>query len=794
MEQESAILALKGMGIPLPEDLLLKVRDFDPKGEIREQEALSDRDTDGAMYDGRHHLWLYETPDDAEDQEDPCYYDTIPQAWKDEVAGVEITPDMWVPPGAPEKLERELIEFILSANPRFDRIKAYKPFFLYCEAARRWNLEPGSIDQYELGSQDWVDYGLRELWRGEVNHLYWLDRYDTIKDDATGGRRNYKASTPQALLSWVVNCRISAVVKKGRHAAITSTMMALASLRTQLIKSYKGILVTDDVEETGKSIFEDKFLSTMMNRPWWMRPQDDFKHFAASSTLRIMLQFGASGSKGSKKKSTTEFGVFAGKDSQAINGTTPTDLYIDEGQNVAKLMKIINERRPTQWAKVDGRLRLVRATYCWGTAASDDKGKGSLEEAYDFIKDKMERGEDTGGWLAIFFDGFCRPGVTASLFKKEYVRIVGGQDTKSKSQSFRERKAFFSSFFPMSDDDVSSGIPNTVVPVEELKRHREKCQRYLPGGATRGRFVEVYDKSSPMPPGSHYPYRVEGAMFQEAKLTDLTAPVWMFQDRENGWFDNYYQGTDPIQSNTGLSRMASNILAASAAQHREGGRIIHIPASVCWVNGRTDNPYDMFKQVKLMGMYYRNEGQKACPELVEYDQGHNYIEFCKSPAMMLEESLLWNAELPPMYQTQNRSQVGILMREAIKSRMHLDLLNFMDECGKYEMSYEFFTQMMNITQDETGANSKIKWGTIDVRRSNDDLVIAKVLSYINYKRANMMPRKIGQQVQEYEEVMEPVRMADGSYIWAPMRRRVADNGEDELQLNEDALKPTWAYP
>ena len=782
MEQEAAILTLKGMGLPLPDDLLQKVKDFDAKASVEEEEMLKERDSGGAMYDGRHHLWLYKTPDDAEDKEDPCYYDSIPQEWKDEAAAIEhITPEMWTPEGAPEKLSREFIEFILSANPRFDRIKAYKPFFLYCEAARRWNAEPGSIDDFPLGSQEWIDFGSRELHRGEVNHLYWLDRYDTIKDDSQpGGRRKYMASTPQALLCWLRNIRVSAVIKKGRQAAITSTMMALASLRATLIPSYKGILVTDDVEETGKSIFEDKFQSTMGNRPFWARPQDDFNHVAHSSTLRIMLQFNSGGGKASKKKSTTEYGVFSGKDSQAVNGTTPTDLDIDEGQNVAKLGKIINERRPTQWAKVGGVLRLIRSTYCWGTASSDDKGKGALEEQYDFIKEKMLKGEDTGGWVALFFDGFCRPGVTAALFQKEYVRIVGGKDSRTKGQSMRERKAFFASFYPMTDEDVSSGIPNTVIPPEIIKMHRDKCTKFVPGGGTKGRFVPRYDRSSPMPPGSHEPYMVEDVAFEPAKITDFAAPVELFKDRETGVLDNYYQGTDPIQSNTGLSKMASNILAASAECVREGGRIIHLPASVCWVNGRTENPYDLFKQVKYMGIYYRNHGQRACPELVEYDQGHNYIEFCKSPAIMCEESLLLNAELPPMYQTQNRSQVGILMREAIKSRTHLDLLNFMEECGRFEFSYEFFSQLLHITQDE-GARGQVKWGTTDVRRSNDDLVIAKVLSYINYKRSNEIPKRIGRDVQEWEEVQEPMRMEDGSFLWVPMMQRVNDDGERELK-------------
>ncbi len=773
MEENVAILKLKSLGLPLPDDLLKQIKDFDPKAGQDEQFAFQEKDGYGPMYDGRHHLWLYERPDDVADKDDPCYYDTIPQAWKDEIAGKEITPDMWVPDGAPEKLNKEFMDFILSSNPRFDRIVAYKPFFYYCEYARRCGLEPDTIDKFDIGSQEWVDFGLRELHRGQVNHLYWLDRYDFIKDDAPGmgGKRDYKASTPQALLCWLRNIRISAVIKKGRHAAITSTMMALASLRCQLIPSYKGVLVTDDVEETGKSIFEDKFYSTMMNRPWWARPQDEFKHIAHSSTLRMTLQFGAGSGKASKKRSTGEYAVFSGKDAQSVNGVTLTDLDIDEGQNVPKLVKIINERRPQQWGKVDGKLRLLRASYVWGTASSDDKGKGALGQAYDFVKEKMITGEDTGGWVALFFDGFCRPGVTPQMFREEYVRIVGGDDTRVKGQSLQERKAFFASFYPMTDDDVSSGIVNTIIPVEEIKAHIHKCTKYQPGGPIRGRFTEIYDRSSKMPPGSLFPYYVEGVQFDQARLDDLHAPVWLFKDREDGWFDNYYQGTDPIQSNTGMSKMASNILAASAAQVTEGGKTLHIPASVCWVNHRISGlPHESFKQVKLMGMYYRNHGERACPELVEYDQGHNYIDFCKSPPIMCEDSLVLNAELPPMYQTQNRSQIGILMREAIKSRAHLDLLNFLAECGRYEFSYEFFNQLLHMSQDETGSKNNIKWGTVDVRRSNDDLVISKVLSFINYKRSNNVPRKIGKEgVEEWEMMMEPVRGPDGSFEWREMR-------------------------
>jgi len=239
MDQESSVLMLKGMGIPLPEELLLKVVDFDPKGELNDQESIKDMDGDGAMYDGRHHLWLYETPDDAEDKTDPCYYDTIPQAWKDEIAGVEITPDMWVPPGAPEKLDREIIEFILSANPRFDKLKAYKTLV---DQLLGVQLSVFDATTAYGGALDELDDTLREnMWGG-------------IGTDTAAGRANRDA------LSGAVNDALALAEAFAAAGDNDKAAFTIATTRAELIKAGQAAGVAEDDMNA--------YLDTLGLTPW----------------------------------------------------------------------------------------------------------------------------------------------------------------------------------------------------------------------------------------------------------------------------------------------------------------------------------------------------------------------------------------------------------------------------------------------------------------------------------------------------------------------------------------------
>ncbi len=1105
------------MGLPLPKELLDLAGATATATQGVAPTASESWDSDGVSapaYDGRKHLWLYKAPNG---KDDPCYWEKIPQEWKDEAALIkEITPDMWKPPGAPEKLPADFIKWCLSINPRFDEMIPYKPFYLFCEAARRWNSEDGGIEQFPEGSQEWIDYGLREMRRCSTNRLYGLDRYITITEDNKGGRRKYSASTPQAMIAYMESILVSTVIKKGRHAAITSTFNACDVFDIMLTPSFKGALITDDVGTTAKNIFLDKFVPTLKNMPKWFRPSDEFGHYAHEKDEKIILQFGKKrGSKADKKMKVSSYSLVSGKDTQAVNGLTLTKLRIDEAQNVANVKKIIEERRPQMWAEVDGMQRLVRMNAIWGCVCAGTKvwtndgalvniedldpkkgiigydgngasrepilywqppaekpcyrittitgrylecsedhpilwgrkglsrwsqrtgkrkpnvfkeakdiavgdqvavidsvpfhgekkmweprlvgwligdgyygkfgarlstadkeiqdyvfsnlkcvrekghttkdgreymeiringiqenlrqigifgqsknakrlplnihsyckesaasllgglfdadgcvivpskgalhppslnltsscyelidetrfllqkfgvhctihrvkcnpltnprdkndwyvlniskedsmrafrehigfflprkkekldraiewkvaqrakskykpkfktpgisfervkkvefiglrpiynltagnsntyvangivthntgnanGKNSAEfdDLYQQIKQQMIEGVNTGGMVALFFDGFCRPGVDKEHYYTEWQRVASGSDSSSKDRSAQDQKLIFASRFPLTDDDATAQNSDSVLPMHVIKSHKDRIVTRLRGRIRRGRFVEIFDMEKPMPPGSDYPFYVIGARFEEGGPDNEILPVTMLFDKEEGCYANYFQGTDPIQSFTGRSKMASNIMAASAMHYIDDNkRQMHVPASVCWVNMRHPNPVMNYKQCKLMGMYYANEGERACRELVEFNQGHDYVRFCESPPMLCGDSLIHNYELPSIYQDSG-NHPGIVKNSINTGHIHADIIRFNDECGHNEYSIEYYHQLSHMVQGET-KNNRITFGTIDVEKFNDDLVDAKTYSYIAMKMSYEVPRRKGKDI------------------------------------------------
>lgn len=741
------------MGLPLPKELLdLAAKSVDAPEAVAVAGTASETwDADGVSapaYDGRKHLWLYEAP---KHKDDPCYWDKIPQEWKDEAAGLDaITPDMWKPPGAPERLPSDFLKWCLSINPRFDEMIPYKPFYLFCEAARRWGAEEGGIEQFAEGSQEWIDYGLREMKRCATNKLYGLDRYITITEDGASGRRKYKASTPQAMVAYLKSIRVSAIIKKGRHAAITSTFNACDIFDLMLMPSFKGALITDDVSTTAKNIFLDKFVPTLKNMPKWFRPSDDFGHYAHEKDEKIILQFGKKkGGKADKKMKVSSYSLVSGKDTQAVNGLTLTTLNIDEAQNVVNVGKILEERRPQQWAEVDGQQRLVRCSYIWGTGNANGKNSAEFDNIYQKTKAQMQSNTNTGGWVALFFDGFCRPGVDKDHYFTEWQRVVDGGDEGLKGKTAQDQKLIFASRFPLTDDDATAQNSDSILPMHVIKSHKDRIITRLRGRIRRGRFVEIFDTEKPMPPGSDYPYFVIGARFEEGGPDNEILPVTMLFDREEGCFANYFQGTDPIQSFTGRSKMASNIIAASALHYIDDGqRQIHVPASVCWVNMRHPNPVMNYKQCKLMGMYYANEGERACRELVEFNQGHDYVRFCESPPMLCGDSIIHNYELPSIYQDSG-NHPGLMMTSMSKGHVHADIIRFNDECGHNEYSIEYYNQLSHMVQGETN-DGRIKFGTVDVEKFNDDLVFAKTFSYIAMKMSYEVPRRKGKEVSAVE--------------------------------------------
>ena len=762
-------LGLRDMPL-LPNELI-----HDLNESIGPEEAFTSEEMgDGPFYDGRRHLWLYKTPEASERNQDiandPNYYDKIPQEWIDKWANREITKDDWSP-GAPEDLPKSFYRFIMSSWDRFDKIEAYEPFYVYCEYARRLNAEGVSAESFTRYSQEWLDYCVNEYVRSHDNHLYALDRYVSIKDDSQpGGRRKYKASAPQALLCYLKNLSLSYVLMKGRQAAITSTEMALANLRSRVIKSYSGIVVSGDLDGSGKKIFEDKFKSTGKHLPDWFQP----KKMPHNSTLRVMYEFDGGDTKADAKMVTSEFSMFSSKDSQKVNGMTPTDFYCDEAQNVVSLEELVEERMPTQLAEVNGVLTIVRQSYIWGTGNINDRGKGALERLYKSVKKQMVNGDNTQGWVALFFDGFCRPYMNKQTYFNQWTRVMRGETDEVKGRSTDDKKAMFASHYPMRDDDCFMRVENTVVPYIWIRKNLDRIDTHYAVGPKRGRFAFSLDSKRPMPKGMHVSHYIDrlSIRFEEADPSDITAPISMYMDRVERMKDQYIQGTDPIQSETGQSLMASVIMASAAHTVVKDDRTYRYPGPVCILNGRTQNPKDIFLQTKLMGMYYANHHERSCPELVEYNQGHNYLEYVESPFIDCESSLMIQPELGPAFAStrpNGRVPYGLIMSDDTKTVMHMQMNEFHSALARNVWYREYFMQVKNLQQEERRDGKIIKWGTSDSRKYNDDLVMAMLLSYVAMKAkyAGRVPKKLGEEDEDLVIARsgQYIMQADGTKVW-----------------------------
>lgn len=774
------ILDLDKLGFPLSKERIAEGMSESLEKELVSEKKLKQATSDKAiteeLYDGRKHLWLYFAPPDrgpGTSYDEPCYYDRIPQEWKDQWKDKEISKEDWCPDFAPRKIDANLRSLLLSCNPRFDRLIPEKRFWLYCEQARRWGPEANKAEDLTNNTLQEA-YKQQEYGRVHQNKLYGLDGYVTIKDETQGGRRIYKASTPQALLMFLKDCGYSIILLKGRQAAITSTMMAAAVLTALITPAYKGAIVADK-EKTGLGIFNDKFKSTFQFLPSWWRPDEKGMPW---SDRRVIFDFDPGESKSEKRKYMSEMQTYSSADSQTLNSNSPTEVYFDEAQKTSTLQEILKEVRPTMLAATSKGLKMLRSVFIWGTGGTGDIGKGAFEGQ---LKGAMKRLDDHSSdkvfLVPIFFDAFCRPYMDRETYLDQYDDYLNGDNEYTRGMTPEQNRAIFAAHYPMTPEDSFMASTKSIVAGSIIKKQRDRilkeCHPYEALKPKKGKFYPVYNYSNKMPPGSWQPYEIVDARFEAVKMDEFDAPVTMFRPHDtnsrpdNGYIHRFFQGTDPIQSQTGKSKMSSAIWDAAAVERVVDGVKYYVPTVSCIVNYRPeDDLNEAFLQCVLMGIYYRNHGQKKCMELVEYDQGHNYIEFQKAPFIMTQESLLLRAMLLPAYNGSNhglmngsvKGAIGLSMKKGTKTRAYQDLAELIMDYGSNIYFIEFWNQLMNV-QTEEKEDGTVSWGTKDFKIYNDDLVDAILFCYLAWRSINEKPKKIGGE-EAPEKTIQKVRYRD----------------------------------
>lgn len=664
--------------------------------------------------DGRYHLEIEE------------YMKRAPESWVREWAGREISRQDWIPKSVVD-IDDAMYDFIDSTIPMFCKMVPYKPFWLYIKQMQDWMSDTTDINL--LDTVDEIEaYKDREIDRMDQNLLYGMNKYIWREEaEAPGGRVRYKASTPQALLVYIMDAGYSTLAGKGRQAAKTTTAGGAALLRSMVKTNMRIVIAADDKETTGNNIFATKIKYPFTNMPPWMKPD----LVPSSSSTELKFDFAPGATKGDRGQMTSTFSLMASVETTAINGMTPSWMLLDEAGDMKTFSKLVLEGEPTMigldetpGSPTFGKLIRKRQIIAWTTGTSSSRGDGQFEGAYKTLLENWRRRKNTRGWVPLFFDWTCRRGATDQWYNDLRQQYLEGSVSETKGLSADDALSMFSAHYPSSPDDMFMVSHKTIIPVDIIDRNMTMCLS-LPQNQRpiRGRFVPQWD-NTPMPDGSPIPHRPIGVTFVPDPYDNPDSPVELYLWPNNNTRNRYWQGTDPINADDGKSKMASAIYDCVGITGESGEAR---PTIACIVNGRTHPLSEIYLQTKLMGMFYRGAGQRACKELVEVNQGHKYLSFVQE-WLKMEGTLVYQKELDPMYRGGGHI-FGVDLKSTRKSVLLRDVVDLIDKCENRIRHYGFWSQLRTISV-ERGKSDQPEWGTIDSKRYNDDIPIACAWAYV----------------------------------------------------------------
>lgn len=375
------------------------------------------------------------------------------------------------------------------------------------------------------------------------------------------------------------------------------------------------------------------------------------------------------------------------------------------------------------------------------TGTSNPVGKGIWLKDWRALYKATMAGEQTGGWIVLFFDWTCRPKATLEWYMSERAKAL----QKYKYEGDETALHIFASACPSSPDDAFMENHKMAIPAKIIKKHRDRLMNLDDSlRPIKGMFVPEYDFSRPTMKGGHadHEYYIKGARFVRAvtSLQMLKAPVEMMFPPVNDWLDRNFMGTDPIQSDTGRSKHSSAIWDSVGYHHdgngpcpaeRCGVEHPHFhPRLACVVNGRTGNVKDMYTQSILMNLAYHNYGKRGCQDLVEWNQGQKYIEYKQFDWIDQRSTLLPTAVLPTRFQSRSKgsggSPYGIYMTPPNKGGLLPIIEDMVDVNGNGIMHLSYWHQLAEVELDES--DGKKTWATRDEDQFNDDIVMSVTLA------------------------------------------------------------------
>lgn len=629
----------------------------------------------------------------------------------------------WAPESVIEHTQ-EFIRWIDSINSGFQNMVRYEPFIMYCQQAEDWLKEDRRFSDCST-RQEKREFVKEEVRRFKQNALYFLDKYLPLKEaDMVGGTMKYRAKPVHKVLCYLFDCGYSFIAGKPRQIAATSTLGGISILYTMTSKNFFLKFVAQDDKKT-EEIFQDKIKYPFYELEKWMKPY-------VSNDQKGMIRF----SKKKKQKSDSP-GINSSIRVQApsrdaINGGSPNLVMVDEAGYNKYLSDMIMEARPTLFMTdpATGKLTLKRQIIIWGTGGEMDKAGKDYEEEFWSRYEAWNKGQYDHGMVPVFFDWTTRPGITREFYENEKnAYLAGSKSSRISMLSEEERLIKFRQHYPSCPEDMFLTSSKTLLPISHINQKLANIKN-LPHEqrAVYGYFEPIYDYTRPEDENSDVPYVIRDAQFVPTEDGDERASVMMFLPPYSNWTNRYVQGTDPIASDNGYSKMASVVL------DRE-----FMTVAAC-LNHRDENHHNSFLQTVLMGLYYDNRtGIKfGCDELIENNIGTAYRDYKERKGMY--KSLMTRYQLPIQFQMGGGNE-GVDTRGNRKRDMVDKLVEFFRTYGDRVYIPEIWVQLRNFTCTFTEAGQE-KWGVTDHKKYRDDLVDALGFAYIAHLALdNRTPRE-----------------------------------------------------
>ncbi len=655
-----------------------------------------------------------------------------------------ITKEHWMPDNGVLYHSQDFVNWVNSmVYGAFPSKGRYGKFDRYKAQAYKWLKETDNITDYRTDEAR-REYVFREYERIAENTLYFANKYGELKEgDVESGVVKYSAKEHHAVIFYLFDCGYNVLGGKGRQIGFTSAM-GLAALKKMIVQNNYYIKFVAEDKDTTEEIFNDKIKYPFGALPRWA--QSPVK---SDSGTRFWLS--DKPAKGQKGYPNSRIDVVAPKKT-AINGGSPQLALIDEVGNIAILGAMLNEARPTMfWNDPEtGEFRLKRQVWMWGTGGEMEKGKGAYEKEWYRILGLWEAKQYQSGFVPLFFSWHTR--LNKAEYEVEKMWYYGARAVE-KEIDLETSKIQFHQHYPTTYKDMFLTSANTLVSREVIEGGMDRC-RGLSAKAqpVYGYFEPVYDFDDPMPPESDTPFRVIDSQFYALDEGDLItkASVIIFTRPEGGYVNRYWQGTDPVSTETGHSKQGSVIWDDE----------LKTVAAV--LNYRKQHDHKKaFLQTLLLGLYYdTTSGKKTgVKELVEANNGTNYIDYKENKGFL--NSLIFNAQLPPKV-TGGARDVGI----DNKGLRNDGIIEYMTEVIRTYHKRFFiaviFDQLSTFVYEIKPTTGKESWGPQNKLMHYDDVLFALTYAYIcRLSCSHMKTLKLDAQAAGYKVRYKLVR--DGNF-------------------------------